>query len=300
VAGALAASEAPKVLAEFPKRVEAAVPELKGKVLPAPRPVPAGDATNPSPLLAESGRKVFVATAKPDPLYGIVDARVQACLCLLQGAQRELAGSRREYEPAPFAKTTSYEKAEEMSRAFREASFLTLVPRGGRVRSVLQDAPFDAVRNAFLDAQVSPAKGLIVGAGGRGYDDTLSSALRAVWGALAGVRKSGEVLIVAECSGGLGSVALEMFVQGRMGGEGTPRKEKYVDGQEELFYLGKLRDEYDLLLLSGLPELFAKGKLGLNTARGSGEAVGRLLNKLGRTARVNLVTRAAELRVTQA
>jgi hypothetical protein len=87
-----------------------------------------------------------------------------------------------------------------------------------------------------------------------------------------------------------------MLVSGRIAGEGKGRKEKYVDGLEEIYYLAKLKEEYDVLLLSGLPELFAKGKLGLTTARGSGEAVGRVLNKLGRTAKVNLVTRAPECR----
>jgi hypothetical protein len=77
-------------------------------------------------------------------------------------------------------------------------------------------------------------------------------------------------------------------------------REKYVAGLEEIYYLDKLKEEYGVLLLSGLPEVFAKNKLGLTTARGSGEAVGRLLNRLGRTAKVNLVTRATECRVQSA
>jgi nickel-dependent lactate racemase len=135
---------------------------------------------------------------------------------------------------------------------------------------------------------------MVIGIGGRGYDDTLSSALRLVWNVIEGVRKAGSVLLVAECSEGMGSTALEMLVTERMGGVGERRREKYVDGIEEVFYLNKLKDEYDLLLLSGLPETYARSKLGLTTAKGSGEAVGRILNKVGRSGKLNVVSRAPE------
>ena len=106
-------------------------------------------------------------------------------------------------------------------------------------------------------------------------------------------------MLMAECSEGLGSTALDMASTGRLaGGEGGRRRETYVDGMEDVFYLTKLRDEYDVLLLSGLPEVYAKSKLGLTTARGAGEAVGRLLNKLGRSGKMNVITRAAECRIS--
>jgi nickel-dependent lactate racemase len=133
----------------------------------------------------------------------------------------------------------------------------------------------------------------VLGAGGRGYDDTFSSALRGVWSALEGVRKAGSVLVIAECSEGVGSSALELLVTGRLA-EGGRRRERYVEGLEEVFYLNKLKEEYDVLLLSGLPETYARTKLGLTTAKGSGEAVGRLLNKVGRSGKLNVVPRAPE------
>ena len=136
-----------------------------------------------------------------------------------------------------------------------------------------------------------------MGAGGSSYDATLSVALRCLWGVINCVRKSGEILILAECSGGLGSSALEMLVSGKIGGEGGRRREKYVAGLEEVYYLHKLKEDYDVMLLSGLPELYAKSKLGFATAKGSGEAVKHLLSRAGRTAKVNVVARAAECRM---
>ena len=67
-----------------------------------------------------------------------------------------------------------------------------------------------------------------------------------------------------------------------------------MEGMEEVYYLSKLKEEYDVLLLSGLPETYAKSKLGFTTAKGSGEAVGRLLNKVGRSGKLNVIPRATE------
>jgi len=291
-----------KVFSATPKRVESAVPELKGRVSTLPPPIPsvqAGGATFAQEL-TDTSPKVFVATARPDPQFGVVETRVQACLNWVAGSRAEAAGARSDMEPTPFEETASYEKMEELAGRINHASFLTLIPRGGKVSSVLENAPFDAVKNGFVKSNVAQAKALVVGAGGKGYDDSLSSAIRGVWSAIPALRSSGSLLIVAECSEGLGSTALEMLASGRMSGEPSRRKEKYVDGIEEIFYLSKVREEYDVMLLSGLPEVYAKSKLGLTTARGSGEAVGRLLNKVGRTGKVNVVSRAPEFRVTSA
>jgi hypothetical protein len=290
-----------KVVSPAPKKLEAGVPELKGRVTTLPPPVASGD-DSPSfaPELMTGGAKVVIATGRPDPLFGVVDARVQACLNWVARSHTEAAQAKKELEPAPFQKTDSFKVIEELAEHIADARYLTVVPRGGKIRSVLEDAPFDAVKNGFFEASVQQTKGLIVGSGGVGSDDTLSSALRGIWTALPAARRSGSVLMFAECSEGLGSPALEMLATGRISMEAGRRKEKYIEGLEEVFYLNKLKDEYDMLLLSGLPEVYAKSKVGLTTARGSGEAVGRLLNKVGRAAKVNVVPRAAECRIDSA
>ncbi|MGD0145636.1 MAG: hypothetical protein ABSB53_02130 [Nitrososphaerales archaeon] len=287
-----------RIFSAAPRRIESAVPELKGRVTTLPPPIsPTGGGTTLAQELTERGAKFIVGTPRPDPLFGIVDARVEACLNWVAHAHREASEARKEMEPSPFEKTRSKEAMDDIAEGIADASFIDIVPRGGKVRTVMEDAPFDAIKNGFLSVGVLPARAIVVGTGGRGYDDTLSSAVRTAWNALSGVRNSGSVVLIAECSEGLGSTALEMAATGRLSGDGERKREAYVDGLEDVFYLSKLRDEYDVLLLSGLPEVYAKSKLGLATARGSGEAVGRLLNKVGRSGKMNVVTRASECRI---
>ena len=301
LAPGLASAASLKIFSAAPRRIESAAPELKDRITTLPPPIsPDEGGTALSRELTERGAKLFVGTPRPDPMFGIADTKVEACLNWVAHSHREAAKARREMEPSPFEKTKSREAMDGIAEGIAEASFIDVLPRGGRVRTVMEDAPFDAVKNGFLSVGVSPARAVVVGTGGRGYDDTLSSAVRTAWNALSGVRKSGSVLLVAECTEGLGSTALDMAATGRLPGERGKRRETYVDGLEDVFYLSKLRDEYDVLLLSGLPEVYAKSKLRLTTARGSGEAIGRLLNKLGRSGKMNVVTRAAECRIESA
>ena len=296
------ASAAPlKIFSAAPRRIESAVPELKGKVATLPPPISPGDVgTAMAQELMERGTKLFVGTPRPDPMFGITDAKVEACLNWVAHSHREAAEARKEMEPSPFEKTKSREAMDDIAEGIVEASFVDVIPRGGRVRALMEDAPFDAIKNGFLSVGVPLARAIVVGIGGRGYDDTLSSAVRTGWNAMSAVRKSGSVVLMAECSEGLGSTALDMAATGRLSGERGRRREAYVDGLEDVFYLSKLRDEYDVLLLSALPEVYAGSKLGFATARGSGEAVGRLLNKLGRSGKMNVVTRASECRFESA
>ena len=287
-----------RIFSSAPKKVESAVPRLKGRVATLPPPVsPINEGTTIAQELSEGGSKVFVGTPRPDPLFGIIDTRVEACLNWVAHARREAANARKEMEPSSFHRTESREVIDDIAEGIIEASFIDIIPRGGSVKAVMENAPFDAIKNGFLSVTAAPARAMVVGAGGKGYDDTLSSAVRTIWHALSGVRKSGSIVLMAECSEGLGSTALDMAATGRFSSEGGNKKEAHFDGAEDIFYLSKLRDEYDVLLLSGLPEVYAKSRLGLATARGSGEAVGRILNRLGRSGKMNVVTRAPECRI---
>jgi hypothetical protein len=299
VAPTLAEGPGLKLYSASPKRVESGVPEVKGRVTTLPPPIPAGEGDNPvySPVLSETGAKLFLGSAKPDPLFGILDARAAACLNWVARSHAIAARAEKGMEPEPFQKTEAYEAMLRMAEGIPESKYLSVVPRGGKPRIVLEDAPFDAVKNSFAKTSMAQTRGIVVGLGGRGYDDTLSSAIRGVWNVLDGVRRTGSILLIAECSEGAGSIALEMLITGRMSGDGERRREKYVDGLEDVFYLNKLKEEYDVLLLSGLPETYARSKLGLTTSKGTGEAVGRMLNKVGRSGKLNVVPRACECQV---
>jgi len=286
-----------RIISSNPRRVESQVPELKGRVLGGGERVGLLNKKGiefkvPRQLTEDVGRLVL-STAEPDPLFGLLDSRIALPLSFVTNVGRLAYDSRTSEDPAPFSETPSFRAVREVSEMFKNSTFVTIVPRGGRPHRLLRDASFDAVRSSFVSFSPPRARAAIIGVGGRGYDDSFSKALRLVWGCLECVREGGEILLVCECGEGLGSDALEMLVTGRIG-EGGPRKDVYVQGVEEIQYLKRLKETYGVILTSALPETYAGAKLGLATARGPAEAVDKLLRKLGRTTKVNVVTRACE------
>jgi len=288
----------PRIYSASPKTLESSLPELKGRVQgPGERVTLHRDREVElrAPIqLTDETSKLVISTAAPDPLLGMIDSRMSLCLSFVTNAMQFAYASRTSDEPAPFSETASGKALIGTSERFPNSTYITVVPRRSRPQRLLWNAPVGEVKEAFVSLAAPQARAGIIGIGGKGYDDTLSSALRLVWGSLNCVRQSGEALIICECGDGLGSDALEMFVAGRLDEDGPKRRDLYVEGQEELYYLKKLRNTYGVILMSGLPELYARTKLGFTTARGSGEAIGKLLGKLGRTTKVNVVTRASE------
>ncbi len=291
--------EGRRFVSPSPKRLEAAVPELKDSVerlRPPGEPAAEGEAPGGrlSQELSSPGRRLAVSTGEPDPLFGFLDAPIALGLAGVSGTRRHAYRKRDGDEPQPLREgSPSYAAAREGVDSVQGLEYATIITRGGEPYSLVEGDSVKQARAHYLVAEVPPAKGVVVGPGGRGYDDTLSHALRLVLGALKGVRKGGEVVLVAECREGVGSEALQMFLTGRMT-ESFLKRGAYVDGLEEISYVTELKDKYSVTLLSSLPELYAGGKLRFRTARGSGEALDKVFSSVGRGAKLNVVTRACE------
>jgi len=283
--------EGKKFFAANPRKVEAAVPELKDSV---EKPKPAGEGGKMSPDLEEPSTKFAISTGEPDPLLGFVDAPMALAYMGVPGARRTAYKKRDGDSPQPLREgSPSYEAVRAELEPVRDITFATVITRGGEPYSAVEGDAARQARASYVSPEVPQMKGLVVGPGGKGYDDTLSHSIRLCLGALKGVRKGGEVVMIAECRDGVGSEALQMYLTGRMT-EAFVRKGSYVEGIEEISYVTELNEKYSVTLLSSLPELYAGGKLKFRTARGSGEALRKVFSAVGRTAKLNVVTRACE------
>lgn len=288
--------EAPMTLnAPSPKSVEEGVPEIKGKVTKLSAPsigVPVGNGEAKLPVELSEGKNFFLATGEPDPLFGYTDARVSAALSYVAGGRRLAYEARDGEAPMMLQETRAYSTLASVMDGLKDNAYVTVVTRGGEPFSLIDGGAKDA-RGHYFPQQPSPAKGIVVGGGGRGYDDTFSGVLRLAMGALGAVRRGGDILLVGECGNGIGSDALQMQAQGRLG-EGNLRRAFYADGIEEISYLSMLREDYTVTLLSSLPDLYSNGRFRFKAAKSAGEALQKVFSSAGRGAKLHVFTRAPE------
>ncbi len=285
-----------RVTTPFAKEVEASIPDLKGRVVKfqETREKISGESDLSSPPeLVNQSKKLILSTAVPDPLVGVVDSRVGVVLLAISGAKK-LAYLRRDTDdPAPLAHTSSYDALNELAERIPNGHFATIFSRGGEPRSLVEGSTVYEARLQFQTTLASPAKAVVVSPGGKGYDGTLSQAIRSIWSVVDVVRKSGEILLVSECKEGIGSEALQMLATGRLPGE-TLRKGAYLEGAEEISYIDRLKEDYTMTLLSGLPELYTATRLRFRTAKSAAEAVNKVLSSVGRNTKLHVVPRLCE------
>ncbi len=206
------------------------------------------------------------------------------------GARKSAFMARGGDAPAFLEETPAYSVMASAVEKIQGTAFGTIVTKGGEPLSMIEGGPKEA-RAHFTPQQVNPAKGVVIGAGGRGFDDTFSHTLRVSLGALKSVRKGGDILLVGECRDGIGSEALQMQAMGRIS-DAALRKGFYADGMEEIGYLDSLKENYTVTLLSSLPELYASGRFRFRTANNSVEALQKVFNSTGRGAKLHVFTRA--------
>lgn len=288
-----------KLNAPSPKSLEEGVPEIKGRVTklsPSTFAISSGGTEVKLPPELAQGRNIVLSTGQPDPLFGYSDSRVAAAMMYATGAKKLAYDARDGDTPAFLQETRPYSTVASLLDTARESVYVTVVTKGGEPNSMIDGGANDA-RGHFFTQQLNPAKAIVVGAGGKGYDDTFSSLLRLVTGTLSAVRKGGDILIVGECRDGIGSDALQMQAQGRIS-ESSLRRGFYADGMEEIAYLSKLRGDYSVTLLSSLPDLYSTGRFRFRAAKSSGEALQKVFSSAGRAAKLHVFTRASEVLLT--
>ncbi len=100
--------------------------------------------------------------------------------------------------------------------------------------------------------------------------------------------------MVAECRSGLGSEALQQFIEGRLSIEQLRNPSKYIQGMEDLLFLSEVRKNFQIGLISILPEFYVK-KLDLIPLPGIKYAMDYILKTQGPRQKVAVVSDGARL-----
>lgn len=251
----------------------------------------AGDALSNADL-------VFLAEAEFDGLFGY--ETVSTRLIRMFGSESMLgAYARRQGNlPAPGQYPGSLEEARKFADGFEVKAIEVASSSAGIAEVAVGHPSKTASVPKALEAgsirDVGPQRAVVASTGRDASNRTLGRSLSSLWNCAAAVKKDGLAVLVAECGGGLGSEALQRFVEGRITLGQLRNPTRYVQGMEDLLFLSEVQKGFQVGLVSVLPEFYAK-KLGIVPLPGARASLEYILKTQGPRQKVTIVSDGARL-----
>ncbi|MDH3394913.1 MAG: transcriptional regulator [Nitrosopumilus sp.] len=146
--------------------------------------------------------------------------------------------------------------------------------------------------NSIID--VGQHKTMIISTGKDSSNDNLANSFSSLWNCSNAIKKDGLAILIAECKGGLGSDALQQYLEGRLTLEQLRNPSKYISGMENLLFLSEIQKNFQIGLVSILPEFYAK-KLDMISMQGIKYSMDYILKTQGVRQKVAVVTDGARL-----
>ena len=137
-------------------------------------------------------------------------------------------------------------------------------------------------------------KTMVISTGKDASNDVLGNSFSSLWNCSNAIKKDGLAILVAECKSGLGSDALQQFIEDRLTIEQLRNPSKYIDGMENLLFLSEIQKNFQVGLVSILPEFYAK-KLDMISMQGIKYSMDYILKTQGARQKVTVVTDGARL-----
>ena len=137
-------------------------------------------------------------------------------------------------------------------------------------------------------------KTMIVSTGKDASNFDLGSSLSSLWNCSSAIKKDGLAILVSECKGGLGSDAIQQYIEDRLTLEQLRNPTKYISGMEDLLFLSETQKNFQIGLVSILPEFYAK-KLNMISMQGIKYSMDYILKTQGARQKVVVVTDGARL-----
>ena len=137
-------------------------------------------------------------------------------------------------------------------------------------------------------------KTMIISTGKDASNDTLGKSLSSLWNCSNAIKNNGLAILVAECKGGLGSDAIQQYIEGRLTLEQLRNPTKYISGMEDLLFLSEIQKNFQIGLVSILPEFYVK-KLDIISLPGIKYSMDYILKTQGVRQKVAVVIDGARL-----
>jgi nickel-dependent lactate racemase len=205
---------------------------------------------------------------------------------------------RKDNFPAPGQVTSSIEEAKNFANNFEIQGIEIVANSKGIVDfSVGHPSSTLSLSKTFESIAVKDVgqhKTMIISTGKDASNDTLSKSLNSLWNCSAAIKKDGLAILLSESKFGIGSDAIQQYIEERLTIDSLKNPSKYVDGMEHLLCLTEIQKIFQIGLVSILPEFYAK-KLNMISLNGVKLAMDYILKTQGARQKVAVVSDGARV-----
>jgi len=239
---------------------------------------------------------VFMGEMEFDGLFGYETISTRLIKKFGQDHMLAAYAKRKQNFPSPGQLTDSFEEAKKFSDNF-EIQGIEIVANSKGIVDFSIDHPSKTLfltktLESFGVQDIEKQKSVITSTGKDSSNFTLSKSLSSIWNCSSVIQNGGLVILVAECKGGLGSDAIQQYIEGRFPLEKLQNPTNYIKGMEDLLFLTEIQKNFQIGLVSILPEFYAK-KLNLITLSGIKLSMDYILKTQGARQKVTIISDGA-------
>jgi hypothetical protein len=245
-------------------------------------------------------QRMIISEVGFDPLFGFGGGPVSLIKVIDLKLVEEAFKRRSDENPKPGSDTNASWFASRVSEEIGEIFSIEVLGTKGEVSDIflgnIIDTHSKASKKLYESAKKvlhQPSRAMFISLCDPSKSLTFSSSIKSLWNILGGLGEKGMVVLLAECSEGLGSEALKLYVTNRMNLDEFVKHGKYVEGLEDLLYLKKALQSYNISLISTLPSHYTETKLGLRTFKKASDALDHMISNLGARAKLYVITDAS-------
>ncbi|MFB5636806.1 MAG: transcriptional regulator [Nitrosarchaeum sp.] len=241
---------------------------------------------------------VFIGETEFDGLFGY--ETISSRLIKKFGQESMLAAyaKRKSNLPAPGQFPDSFDEAKKFADNF-EINAIEIIANSQGIVDFTIDHPSKTASTAktlesFAVKDIGHHKSMIISTGKDSSNDNLGKSLSSLWTCANAIQNGGLAILVAECKSGLGSDALQQYIEGRLNLDQLRNPAKYISGMEDLLFLSEIQKNFQIGLVSILPEYYVK-KLNMISMSGIKPSLDYILKTQGSRQKVSVVLDGARV-----
>ena len=241
---------------------------------------------------------VFVAEMEFDGLFGF--ETISTRLLKKFGSESMLPAyeKRKGDLPSPGQNVESFQLAKKFSQKFEVLAIEIIANSNGicdlSVGHPSSTSSLSKTFSSYAIRDIGKHRTMIISTGKESSNDTLGKTLSSMWNCSESIKDDGFAILVGECSLGIGSDAIQHFIEGRLNIDRLKKPSQYIPGMENLLYLTETQKKFQIGLLSILPEFYTK-KLNIKSFNGIKQIIDYVLKIQGQKQKVQVVTDGARI-----